>query len=151
MSMYKQFATDRELEKKGITHDFGDFRVTLARAGNSNSHFIKMHELLTKPVRRLIDQDMLPPERELEIKRTLYARTIILNWEVKEADDKVKGDKAKWKQGIEAPDGSVLPFNEANVIAALVALPDLFVDFQIQANKMQLYLAANREADAKNS
>jgi len=141
--MYQQFGTDKELEKKGVTLDYGDFRVTVARAGGSNNKFVKTHKLLTKPHRRLIDQDLLPVEREREISRQLYARAVVLNWEVKD-------DKGKWKQGIESPDGSILPFSEESVIAAFAALPDLFADIQVQSNQMKLFLSANREADAKN-
>lgn len=146
MSMYKQFGTDKELEKKGIVLDYGDFRVTVARAGGSNHKFVRTHEMLTKPVRRLIEQDILPVEREREINRQLYAKAVVLNWEVKE----VKGDKETWKQGIEGPDGSILPYTEENVINAFAAVPDLLTDIQIQANKMQLFRAADKEADAKN-
>ena len=141
--MYKQFATDKKLEKEGIVLDYGQFRVTVARAGRANSKFVRTHEMLTKPVRRLIEQDILPVEREREINRQLYAKSVILNWEVKD-------DKDKWKQGIEAPDGSVLPYTEENVINTFAALPDLFTDIQIQASKMQLFRAADQEADAKN-
>jgi len=143
MSMYKQFGTDRELEKKGIVLDYGQFRVTVARAGSANHKFVRTHEILTKPVRRLIEQEILPVEKEREISRQLYARAVVLNWEVKD-------DKEKWKQGIEAPDGSILPYTEENVINTFAALPDLFTDIQIQASKMQLFRVADREADAKN-
>lgn len=146
MSMYKQFGTDKELEKNGVVIDYGEFRVTVARAGSANPKFVRTHEMLTKPVRRLIEQEALPRERELAIKRELYAKAVILNWEVNET----KGDKETWKQGIEGPDGTILPFNEENVIATFENLPDLFVDLQIQANTMKLFLASNREADAKN-
>lgn len=71
---------------------------------------------------------------------------MVLNWEVKET----KGDKETWKQGIEGPDGSILPFNEENLIATFAALPDLFLDIQVQSSKMKLFMAAEREADAKN-
>jgi len=143
MSMYKQFATDKELEKKGIVLDYGQFRVTVARAGSANHKFVRTHEILTKPVRRLIEQEILPVEKEREISRQLYARAVVLNWEVKD-------DKEKWKQGIEAPDGSILPYTEENVINTFAALPDLFTDIQIQSNKMQLFRVADKEADAKN-
>lgn len=143
MSMYKQFGTDRELEKKGIALDYGQFRVTVARAGSANHKFLRTHEMLTKPVRRLIEQEILPVEKEREISRQLYAKAVVLNWEVKD-------DKEKWKQGIEAPDGSILPYTEENVINAFAALPDLFADIQIQSNKMQLFRTADKEADAKN-
>jgi hypothetical protein len=148
MGMYSQFKTDKNLEQKGITIDYGDFRVTIARAGSANNKFVRVHELLTKPVRRLIDQDILPREKELQINRELYAKAVILNWEVKDGQDKDGGDK--WKQGIEAQDGTVLPFNEENVIATFANLPDLFADITIQATNMKLFLASNREADAKN-
>jgi len=141
--MYKQFATDKELEKKGIVLDYGQFRVTVARAGSANHKFVRTHEILTKPVRRLIEQEILPVEKEREISRQLYAKAVVLNWEVKD-------DKEKWKQGIEAPDGSILPYTEENVINTFAALPDLFADIQIQSNKMQLFRVADREADAKN-
>jgi len=143
MSMYKQFGTDRELEKKGIVLDYGQFRVTVARAGSANHKFVRTHEILTKPVRRLIEQEILPVEKEREISRQLYAKAVVLNWEVKD-------DKEKWKQGIEAPDGSILPYTEENVINTFAALPDLFTDIQIQSNKMQLFRVADKEADAKN-
>ena len=141
--MYKQFATDKELEKKGIVLDYGQFRVTVARAGSANHKFVRTHEMLTKPVRRLIEQEILPVEKEREISRQLYAKSVVLNWEVKD-------DKEKWKQGIEAPDGSILPYTEENVINTFAALPDLFADIQIQSSKMQLFRVADREADAKN-
>ncbi|MBP9869920.1 MAG: hypothetical protein KBC53_00275 [Nitrosomonas sp.] len=141
--MYKQFSTDRELEKKGIVLDYGQFRVTVARAGSANHKFVRTHEILTKPVRRLIEQEILPVEKEREISRQLYAKAVVLNWEVKD-------DKEKWKQGIEAPDGSILPYTEENVINTFAALPDLFADIQIQSNKMRLFRAADKEADAKN-
>lgn len=143
MSMYKQFSTDKELEKKGIVLDYGQFRVTVARAGSANHKFVRTHEILTKPVRRLIEQEILPVEKEREISRQLYAKAVVLNWEVKD-------DKEKWKQGIEAPDGSILPYTEENVINTFAALPDLFTDIQIQSNKMQLFRVADKEADAKN-
>lgn len=141
--MYKQFSTDKELEKKGIVLDYGQFRVTVARAGSANHKFVRTHEILTKPVRRLIEQEILPVEKEREISRQLYAKAVVLNWEVKD-------DKEKWRQGIEAPDGSILPHTEENVINTFAALPDLFADIQIQSNKMQLFRTADKEADAKN-
>jgi len=146
MGMYQQFGTDKNLEKSGIVIDYGDFRVTVARAGSANSKFVRTHEFLTKPVRRLIDQDLLPVDKQQEINRALYAKAVVLNWEVKET----KGDKETWKQGIEGPDGSILPFNEENLIATFAALPDLFLDIQVQSSKMKLFMAAEREADAKN-
>ncbi len=148
MGMYSQFKTDKALESKGIVIDYGDFGVTIARAGSANSKFVRNHEFLTKPVRRLIEQEILPREREMAINRELYAKSVVLNWEVKDGVDKDGQDK--WKQGIEGPDGATLPFTEENVISTFENLQDLFSDITVQATNMKLFLASNREADAKN-
>ena len=148
MSMYAQFKTDKELEQKGIVLDYGDFRVTIARAGSANPKFVRVHEMLTKPVRRLIEQDALPRERELAINRELYAKSVVQNWEVKTFAD--KDSNPVWKQGVEGPDGELVDYNEENVIQTFENLPDLFIDIQVQANSMKLFLSSNREQDAKN-
>jgi hypothetical protein len=143
MSMYSQFKTDSQLEKTGICVDYGTFRITLARAGGSNLKFQKVYEFLTKPYRRLIEQDNLPIEIDRQISRTLYARAVIQNWEIKLEDE-------TWKQGIEGEDGSLLEYTEDNVVMTLEKLPDLLADIQRQANRSALFKASELEEDSKN-
>jgi len=142
MSMYKLFKTDPNLEKAGIVVDYGDFRVTLARAGGGNRRFAQVLEAKTKPFKRAIQTEMMDNERGLQLLRETYAEAVILNWEVRQGED--------WVQGIEAPDGSVMEFSVANVLETFKNLPDLFTDLQEQASKAALFRQTVRENDAGN-
>ncbi|HNQ98406.1 MAG TPA: hypothetical protein PKN52_00320 [Trueperaceae bacterium] len=140
--MYKLFKTDPNLEKAGIVVDYGDFRVTLARAGGGNRRFAQVLEAKTKPFKRAIQTEMMDNERGLQLLRETYAEAVILNWEVRQGED--------WVQGIEAPDGSVMEFSVANVLETFKNLPDLFTDLQEQASKAALFRQTVRENDAGN-
>lgn len=142
MSMYKLFKTDPNLEKSGIVVDYGDFRVTLARAGGANRRFAQVLEAKTKPFKRAIQTEMMDNERGLQLLRETYAEAVILNWEVRQGED--------WVQGIEAPDGSIMEFNVANILETFKNLPDLFTDLQEQASKAALFRQTVRENDAGN-
>lgn len=142
MSMYKLFKTDPNLEKSGIVVDYGDFRVTLARAGGANRRFAQVLEAKTKPFKRAIQTEMMDNERGLQLLRETYAEAVILNWEVRQGDD--------WVQGIEAPDGSIMEFSVANILETFKNLPDLFTDLQEQASKAALFRQTVRENDAGN-
>ena len=142
MSMYGQFKTDSTLESKGIILDYGEFRITVARAGGANKKFAKLAEAKTKPFKRAIQTETMDNEKSMAIVREIYAEAVILNWETKV--------EKKFKPGIEGEDGKVLPFNKKNVILTLTNLPDLFADIQEQATKSALYRESIRETDAKN-
>lgn len=142
MSMYGQFQTDTSLETQGLIIDYGSFRVTIARAGGANKRFSKTLESKTKPFKRAIQTDTMDNERGLEILREVYAEAIVLNWETKKDNTFV--------QGIEAQDGSLLPFSKENVVATFKNLPDLFTDIQQQAEKSALFRKLLQEQDSKN-
>jgi len=143
MSMYSQFATDQGLEKNGVVLDYGNFRVTIARAGGSNKKFSRLLERKTKPYRRQIQNDSMDDVVAERILREVYAESIIQNWETLEGD--------KWKKGIESPDGKILPFCNNNIFDTLTNLPELFADIQTQASKAALFKQTTQEDDAKNS
>jgi hypothetical protein len=142
MSMYGQFQTDTSLETQGLIIDYGSFRVTIARAGGANKRFSKTLESKTKPFKRAIQTDTMDNERGLEILREVYAEAIVLNWETKKDNTFV--------QGIEAQDGSLLPFSKENIVATFKNLPDLFTDIQQQAEKSALFRKLLQEQDSKN-
>jgi len=142
MSLYKQFKTDENIERTGIIVDFGDFRVTVARAGGGNKRFAKLLEAKTKPFRRAIQTETMDPDRALDILRQVYAEAVILKWETK-----VDG---KFKSGIEAEDGKLLPSTVANIDLTLKNLPDLFADLQEQAGKAALFRESIREDSSGN-
>ena len=153
MGMYDNFETDPNLETNGIKVDYGDFRVTLAFAGASNKAFAKFAEAKLKPYKRAMDSGTLSQELSSKIMMEIYAKTIVRNWEVRKVEkDSITGEELEtWVQGIEAKDGSVMPFNEENVIKTFKALVNLFFDLQEMASKAANYRAIELEDDAKNS
>lgn len=142
MSMYKTFGTDENFETNGIMLEYGSFRVKIARAGGKNKRFAKVLEAKAKPFRRAIQTEMLDPEQGLAMLRDTYAEAIIISWETL-----VNGE---FVSGIEAPDGSLLPFSKENVALTLKNLPDLFADIKDAADKAALFRSTIVEADAKN-
>lgn len=145
--MYSQFKTDANLESGGVVFDYGDFRVTLARAGGANKRYAKVLEKKTRPYRRAIDTETLAPEIARKIMAEVFAETIVLNWEVRKVDEK---GKETWSKGIEGPDGNTIPFSVPNLISTFENLPELFLDIQAQANKSSIYREDITEAASGN-
>jgi len=138
MALNKTFGTNEALETKGIVVDYGDARIRIARAGGSNKKFAKAIAVATKPFRRAIAADAMDPEKALDIMRSVYAQTIILDWETK-----VNGE---FKRGIDPVDagqkaGELLPPTVDNIEAVLKHLPDLFSDLQSQSQSLALFRA----------
>lgn len=144
MSMYEQFKTDPELERNGVQVDYGEFRVTLARAGGANNRYQKVMEARAKPFRRAIQSNNLDNSTAQRLLREVFAETVVLNWEVK-----VNG---KWKKGIESPDGGkdLLPVNAENLMLTFENLPDLFLDLQDQAASAVLFKQSLQEEAGGN-
>ena len=142
MSMYKTFQTDSKLEQEGIYIDYGSFRVKIARAGGHNLRYTKALEAAVQPYKRMIATNSLEEGIGNAIMHDVYARTLVLNWETRRDNE--------WVSGIEAEDGSVLPFSPENVILTFQKLPDLFADIQAQAQNQSLYRREIMEGDAKN-
>lgn len=142
MSMYSQFATDQGLEKNGIVLDYGNFRVTISRAGGSNKKFSRLLESKTKPYRRQIQNDSMDDVIGDRLLREVYVEAVIQDWETKDGD--------KWKKGIEGKDGKILPFCNKNIYDTLTNLPELFADIVSQAGKAALFKHETQEDDSKN-
>lgn len=148
MSLDAMFATDAELEKNGVEIEYPDDRITLARAGGSNTKFKKMQEAKMKPYMRAVQAGTLDEEIAKRILRELYAAACIKNWEVRETDPKTGEDK--WRVACRDTDGKPCEFNYENVVAALKRLPEFFADLQKQGGNHTLYLATLREDAAGN-
>ncbi len=149
MSMYDQLHTDPALETKGVEVDYGSLRVTLARAGGANKKYEKLLDARSKPHRRAMKTETMDNEVAIGIMCEVYADSIILHWEAKNA-------KGEWEVGVEAKPKKqgdpvkVLPFNRENVLQAMVDLPELLVWFKEDAEKLALYLFQYQEDDIKN-
>lgn len=144
MSLYDTFRTDPELEQKGVVIDYGDFRVTVARAGGANRRYAKVLETMMKPYRRAMELGVMKEEKAREVLGEVYASAIVLNWETKRS--------GLWVQGIESKNGDeILPFTKENVAKVFQDLPDLFSDIRSQADKAQLFRQVALEQEAGNS
>lgn len=147
-SMYDQFETDANLETAGIWIDYGDFRVQIARAGGANKKYLSYAEAKTKPFRRAIQAGTMPEDRSRALLYDIYAKTVVLNWQISDGEN--KDGTTKWKNGIHAKDGSVLEVTPENVMLTFRNLPALFVDLQSAAEGVALFRKEEMEADGKN-
>lgn len=148
MGIKKQFATDKNLETDGITIDYGDFSIRIARAGGSNQRYNKVLERKSKPFQRSIANDSLDPNTAERILRETYAESVILGWSGVTYDDVTP-------EGEDLPEDKAgsdeAPFTKENVIAVFENFPDLYSDIQSQATKMSLFRKEVLEENAKNS
>jgi len=144
MALGKQFKTDTNLEKKGIVIDYGDTRITIARAGGANKRFSRMLDAKTKPYRRAIALGSFDDERSNAILREVYAHTVVLNWEENvgtAADPKWEKGIAPSDAGVESTEEKLLPVTPENVALVFSNLQDLFIDIQNQAQASALFRA----------
>lgn len=142
MGLYSQFQTNSDLEKTGVVVDYGSFRVLIARAGGSNTDFMRLLTAKTKPHRRAIQTETMDPKLGQAIEREVYAEAVVKNWETN-----VDGE---WVQGIESPDGGLLDVTVDNLVFTFENLPDVYYDLKEQANKVALFRKEEIEQDAKN-
>lgn len=135
MSIHTIFKTDKVAEVEGITLNYDDkVKVRIARAGGSNTRYLKVLERKSKPYRRAIQQETLDPEVAQQILREAYAEGVVLGWE-----------------GItDEATGKEIPFSPAAAAKLFKELPDFFADIQEQAQKAALFRAEVREAEGKN-
>lgn len=139
MSLFKQFETSPDLERKGVLLDYGknadgtDIMIRIARAGGANKQYDKRMEILTKPMRRQIQNETVEAESIDRVFRKVWAETVVLGWE-----------------HVQDEQGKEIPFSVDNCIALFEKLPDLFADIQEQSRKAALFRQANLEADGKN-
>lgn len=147
--MFSQFETDPTLESQGIWLDYGDFRVKIARAGGANKRYLSFAEAKTKPFRRAIAAGTMPEERSRALLFDIYAKTVILDWEVaKGVDEETK--ETIWEKGIHKKEGGILPFNEENVALTFRLLPAVFFDIQSAAESIAMFRKEEMEEDSKN-
>lgn len=137
--LYKQFASDKQVEKDGVWLEYGmnshdqPIRIRVARAGGGNVRYTKAFEVHSKPFRRLIQTGNMDDESSRRMMTKVYVDAVIRDWE-----------------GVEDRDGNPLEFSRENVEQVLTDLPDLFADIIQQSQNSQLYREEILEADAGN-
>jgi hypothetical protein len=132
-SPYDLFKTDPEIETEGLTLDYGDFQIRIARAGGANRGFVRALEARLKPYRRQLQSETLDEQVAERILREVYADHVILGW-----------------QGMTDAAGKPIAFDRENVLRVLSDLPELFRDIQDQAGRIALFRAKELE-DAKGN
>lgn len=133
-SPYDLFETSDQHEQQGIELDYGDFQITVARAGGSNRRYQKMLEAKTKPFRRILAAGgKVDPNRMSAAMREVFAETVVLSW-----------------KGVKDRKGKTMAFNKENVMKLFKDLPDLFNDVMGQASNFQLFQDIDVEADQGN-
>lgn len=132
-SPYELFSTEESLETKGVELDYGDFSITVARAGGANRAYQKSLEAKTKPIRRALAAGQADPKRTTAIMQEVFAETVVLGW-----------------KGVTDANGKKMTFNKANVVKLFKDLPDLFADVMGQASSHMVFQAADLEADQGN-
>jgi len=140
MSMYGRYETDPKLETNGVPLEFGDFVVTVSRAGGSNEKWLSEFRKRMRPFRRaggLADIEGNPAVQR--IMRETFARICVLNWQ-RRLPSEEPGGEDKLVQGIEGPDGETLEFTVANVIRTFERLPKLYDDIIGQASDHSTFI-----------
>lgn len=149
MGMYNVFETNKEMEQNGVWVDYGDFRVLIASAGQGNKSYVSYAEKKLKPLRRALEAGAVSNERSQAAMADIYAKTVVLDWEVLTKDD-MTGEPI-WTSGIEQKDGSIVEFTQEAVEAVFLALPRLFLDIQEQAGSLSNFRLEELEKEGKNS
>lgn len=156
MGLFKSYATNTDIEKTGIafTPDTSTC-IMLARAGGANVKFAKVLDTKAQPYRRQIDAGTLDPKIDKKMMAETYAQAVIKNWETLVDDKLVQGieadpNAAAGTYSHDIDKNGLVPFNTQNVVATLLALPDLFTDIQKEAQRVANYQSKAQEDDAKN-
>lgn len=139
MSLYKNFATNTDLEKVGILLEYGNnskgkpIAIRIARAGGANKRYENLLQARLKPYRRQLQCDMMSNELQEKILMEVYAESVVLGWE-----------------NVEDAEGNPMDFNKENVIKLFTDLPDLYEDVKAQSVRAALFRQEEREEDSKN-
>lgn len=133
-SPYEMFGTDKTLEKeKGITIDYGAFKITVLRAGGSNTKYSGVLSAKLRPHQRAVQNGTISEELNRRLLAEVYAEAVIIGWtDLKDAD------------------GNAIEFSRENCVKLLLDLPDLFNDIIRSADDIRNFRAQQVEEEAKN-
>lgn len=140
---YADFTTDDEAVSRGITIDYGSFRVRVALVDESNKPFSKMKALLFKPLQHKIETKTVRDEEVIEVLQEAFAAKGVLSWET-------KNDDGAFVPGIRMLDGTIAEANKTNIMAVFAARERVFKDLYKQAGDYTLFRKAELDEERKN-
>lgn len=152
--LYDLFEMDADLEREGITVNYGSVKFLLARAGGHNSSFKKLFQTKAKKYRHQIDNETLSEDVADKLMAESYAEAIILGWWSRKEDEHgdaiLKKGEEQWVDTIENGDGKNVKYSMAECVRLLTDLPDLFLDIQRMAGKAANFRREIEEEDEGN-
>ena len=132
-SLYETYGTDKQLEtSQGVWLDFGPAKFHVKRAGGGNKKYQTLLRQLTQPVRRLIANETIDPEKLDLIFMQAYARAVVLDW-----------------QNVTDRQGNPLEYNETNFIRVMTDLKDLWVALQAECDRMANFRQTQNAEDGE--
>lgn len=151
-AIYDRFITDPGKETSGVVKDFGDFVVTIKRAGGANEAFGIALAKAFAPYHQVMELNEMPEQKTRELYYEVTARTNIVCWSFK-AKDPSDPKKTVLLQGLGyAEDGNgVVPATPENIIELFTKAHELWIEVKMFAERRENFLLQNRAAAAKNS
>lgn len=87
----KHFKQNNDLEKDGVWFEFGTgVKFLVRRFGGSNPEVKKSMTKYYKPVARLVEKNLLEPDKEKKVMAKAFIESCLINWEGVEIDGELK-------------------------------------------------------------
>lgn len=152
--LYKTFEMDADLEREGISVNYGSVKFQIARAGGRNKAFKETFQAKAKRHRTQLENDTMSDDMADRIMAESYAEAVILGWWSRKEDAHgeavlVKGEE-QWTPEIENAEGKMVKYSIDECVRLFLDLPDLFQSIQSYATKAGNYRREEEEADEGN-
>lgn len=154
-NLYEMFEMDADLEREGISVNYGSVKLLLARAGGRNKAFKDIFQGKAKKYRSQIDQEILSDDVADKIMAESYAEAVVLGWWTRVEDEHGepvldKNGDEQWKDHVINKKGKKVKYSVEECVRFFMDLPDLFADVQRMASKAANFRKEEEEADAGN-
>lgn len=153
--LHKTFEMDADLEREGISVNYGTVKFQLARAGGRNKAFKDTLQGKTKKHRTQLENETMSDDMADRIMAESYAQCVVLGWWTRKEDEHgeaildKKGEE-QWDDVIEDKDGKLVKYTVEACVKLFLDLPDLFSSIQSYATKSANYRKEEEEADEGN-
>lgn len=153
--LYQLFEMDTDLEREGISVNYGSVKFQIARAGGRNKAFKETFNAKTKRHRTQIDNETMSDEMADRIMAESYAEAVVLGWWSRKEDEfgdailDKKGEE-QWADTVENKQGKMVKYSVEECVKFFLDLPDLFSSLQSYAIKSANYRKELDEEDEGN-
>lgn len=139
MSLYSQFATNKEAEVDGVWVEYGaneDGTIPafkISRMSKANKKYTKALEKATRPHRRAIELETMNNDLAERLFMEVFVDTVLLEW-----------------KNIRNRDGEEVTLSKDSAMKLFGELPELYDDLQEKAKKASLFREETLEEEAGN-